>query len=365
MPLRIAPSRRDSNTSSESSCGSYHSRSTAPTEHSVKPSFRHFNTDLSKFKGRSDCDESVCDSRGSRSSIGSFPSTIASEEDLGEEDFVYEEPPEIEYEPCTPAAYASTPSEFGQYFPSTRRLCIRHDDTIDGNMNLRVDTETHTQSGRKVDLTLFHLRMQDLKRREFSFRRYCRESGREVCHSSRKYNTKPLTHRRPAFQRSVSSALASLKSMAGDKSSVKGLKRQDSGYASTKGDEDEEEVEETSKPTTSKNLPLPTNTTMLEFSNYAHVELKRRGAKSSKRYEFDYWGTSYTWRRSCRKRGSSIETSYHLFAARSSTPVAHIVPEPMSPYEAEEENRKGGWIPPSSMWISDSNILNALTDVAE
>ena len=293
-----------------------------------------------------------------------YASTIASEEDLEEEDLNYEETPDVQYyEPITSSAYASTPSEFAGYFPSTRRLCIRHDDTVDGNMNLRIDTETHTESGRKIDLTLFHLRMHDLKRREFSFRRYCRDSGREICHSSRKY-TKPSSQRRPAFQRSVSSAIASLKSMAGDKSSVKNLKRHGSGYESPK-EEDKESSNEKSKPMATKNLPIPTNTTMLEFSNYLHLELKRRGTKSSKRYEFQHWGTSYTWRRSCGKSGASKEISYRLFAANSSTPVAHIVPEPMSPFESEVEERKGGWIPPSSMWISDPKVINSSTDVAE
>ena len=369
MALHMTSVRRGSNTSSECSDGSYHSRSTAPTDYSAKPSLRHFDTDLSRIKASRDWEESFCDDTESQLSLDDYASTIASEDDLQEveeeDDLVYEEPPEVQYyEPHTPSAYASTPSEFADYFPSTRRLCIRHDDTIDGNMNLRIDTEAQTGSGRRIDLTLFHLRMHDLKRREFSFRRYCRDSGREICHSSRKY-TKPASQRRPAFQRSVSSAMASLKSMGGDKSSVKNLQRHDSGYESVRIDEDGSPVGAKPKPATSKNLPIPTNTTMLEFSNYLHMELKRRGAKSSKRYEFEYWGTSYTWRRSSRKCGSTKEISYQLFASRSATPVAHIVPEPMSPWEAAEEERKGGWIPPSSMWISDPKILNTLTDVAE
>ena len=370
MALRVASIRRDSNTDSECSDGSYHSRSTAPTDYSAKPSLRHFDTDLSRIKASKDWEESFCDDTESQLSLDDYASTIASEDDLQdeveeEEGLAYEEPPEVQYyEPHTPSAYASTPSEFAEYFPSTRRLCIRHDDTIDGNMNLRIDTETHTESGKRVDLTLFHLRMHDLRRREFSFRRYCRDSGREICHSSRKY-AKPASQRRPAFQRSVSSAIASLKSMGGDKSSVKSFKRHDSGHESSKENGTAKPAGAKLKPATSKSLPIPTNTTMLEFSNYLHMELKRRGAKSSKRYEFEYWGTSYTWRRLSRKCGSSKEISYQLFASRSSTPVAHIVPEPMSPWEAEEEERKGGWIPPSSMWISDPKIMSALTDVAE
>ena len=292
-----------------------------------------------------------------------YASTIASDEELDVDDYIYEEPPDYEYEPFTPTALPSTPSEFAGYFPSTRRLCIRHDDTIDGNMNLRVDTEADTASGRKVALTLFHLRMHDLKRREFSFRRYCRESGREICHTVRKYNkpTKP----RPNFQRSFSNALASLRLMTSDKSSIKSLKRQDSGYESVKGGAEERSVDESLKAAAAKNLPIPTNTTMLEFSNYAHVELKRRGAKSSKRYEFQWWGTSYVWRRSVKKLGDSRETFYHLYTSSSSIPIAHVVPEPRSPSEIREEDCRGGWVPPCSMWISDPNTLGAPTNNAE
>lgn len=366
MPLRMIPiSRRDSDASSECSYGSYLSGSTAPTDCSIKTTLRHFDGDISRIKPLGNWDQLYCGDWDSRLSVDSCASTIASEEDPREdEELVYEEPTDLHCEPSPPTAYATTPSEFARYFPSTRRLRIRHDDTIDGNMNLRVDTETHTRDERKVDLTLFHLRMHDLKSREFSLRRYCRDSGREICHSSRKY-TKAASQRRPTFQRSMSSALASLRYRASDKSSVKSWKRHDSGYASMKGDGDAEATAEPPKRTPSKNLPIPTNTTMLEFANYAHIELKRRGAKSSKRYEFDYWGTSYTWRRSVKKHTSSKEISYHLFVPNSPTPIAHIVPEPMSPFEVEEEERKGGWIPRSSMWLSDPKIMNALTDVAE
>src|SRR5438045_7130949 len=92
------------------------------------------------------------------------------------------------------------------YFPSSRRLLIQHDDsTLDGNMNLRIETE---HNGGKPPHQLFHLRMHDLKSRQFSFRRHCRESGREVCHCNRKLAL-PLVER-PGLQRSVSNALANL-----------------------------------------------------------------------------------------------------------------------------------------------------------
>lgn len=362
MTSRYNTARRNSDSAgSEDSYDSGHSQSTAPTVYSVKPSLRHFDVDISQLKPRKEWADCFSDQEDDTKSIAeSLASTVASIEDI-EDGFEYEEPPETHYYETydyIPTAYPSTAEEFAYLFPSARRLFIHHDDTADGNMNLRLDTETTTQSGSSINLTLFHLRMHDLKKREFSFRRYCRDSGREICHSSRKYS-KPPSQRQPAFQRSMSNAFASLRSMTSEKSNINPIKRQDSGYESINGLQDD------SCMLSAKNIPIPTNTTLLEFSNYAHVELKRRGAKLSKRYEFNYWGQSYTWRRNVRKCGSYKETSYHLFSSASPEPVAHIVPDQLSSYEKEDEERKGGWIPPSSMWISDSRILNTTTDIAE
>ena len=363
MPSRISFQRRNSTSSSEYSDGSDHSRSTAPTEYSQGHSFKYYQNAAAKYYADDAWDEPYHDGLVARSSVETYASTIASDQDA-EEDYPVFEETDYQSEPFTPSAIPSTPSEFSEYFPSTRRLCIRHDDTIDGNMNLRVDTETHTSKGRKVDLTLFHLRMHDLKNREFSFRRYCRDSGREICHSTRKY-TKPAVDRRPGLQRSMSSALASFRNKTDSRTSTKAsLKRHDSGYDSM---EEDEEISSFKQQSSEYNSPisLPTNTTKLEFSNYAHINVKRRGAKSSKRYEFEYWGTAYVWRRVARKDGSSKEISYHLVNTETSAHVAHIVPTPMTPAESQEENAKGGWIPPCSMWISDQRILSGLTDVAE
>ncbi|RAL65797.1 hypothetical protein DID88_005462 [Monilinia fructigena] len=57
----------------------------------------------------------------------------------------------------------------------------------------------------------------------------------------------------------------------------------------------------------------PTNTTKLEFSNYAQIDVKRRGTKALKRYEFEYWGHSYSWKRVMEKDGEGKAISYHLF----------------------------------------------------
>jgi hypothetical protein len=273
-------------------------------------------------------------------------------------------PPEP-IEDFSSGAIPSSPPDFALYFPSKRRLQIKHDDsTLDGNMNLRVDTEVTAPEGNRVDLTLFHLRMHDLRNREFSLRRYCRDSGREVCHSSRKY-TKPGAARTPGLQRSVSNALSSLRSKSDAKSGTKTtLKRSDSGYGSLfeeDGDADARRV----SPKGGSGIPLPTNTTHLEFSNYAHIDVKRRGAKASKRYEFEYWGISYAWKRLESKVGRVKEVSYHLVAAGSARTIAHIVPDVLTDAELSVEDAKGGWVPPSTLWISDDHTARGPTDVAE
>ena len=350
------------------------SQSTAPTSvySSRRPSIQHAQTDRPVYS-KHGYDISPATTYYPRSSTETYASTVASEEDLYEEPESYDPEFEVpEYrEVVERDLRPSTPSDFADFFPSTRRLYIRHDDTTyDGNMNLRVDTETG-HGRRKGNVQLFHMRMHDLKKREFSIRRYERSSGREVCHSSRKYS-KPATERRPAITRSVSNAFASMRSggrpefkransglSTHSSHSSKHSKRQDSGY----GSEDEDDVE--SFMADKKSIQIPTNTTKLEFSNYAQVEVKRRGTKSSKRYDFEYWGYSYSWKRVSEKDGDGKAVSYHLFKGDGGHAVAHIVPEMRSPSQIRAEDEAGGWVPPCSMWISDKSVLEALTDVAE
>jgi hypothetical protein len=148
------------------------------------------------------------------------------------------------------------------------------------------------------------------------------------------------------------------------------FKRQDSGYKSgteedyfdvDEADEYWDDVESADPSRES----IPTPTTQLEFSNYAHVNVKRCGTKSSKRYEYEYWCTKYQWKRASRKDGDFQEISYHLINTATSKSVAHIIPEPLSPSEVVEEESKGGWVPPSSMWISDPAVFAKMKDVAE
>ncbi|CAG7562852.1 unnamed protein product [Fusarium equiseti] len=274
--------------------------------------------------------------------------------------------------PCRP----STPQDFARLFPSLDRLAVRHDDcTSDGNMNLRVDTVVpfgHTR--RTLAVQLFHLRMHDLARREFSVRRYCRDSGREVCNSKREYAPAPINTvaaARPALQRSMSSAMRTMTTPfhrpTSSSSSV--FKNSNTASASTHSDNasvwsgshhTEKSDSQTSKP---KARMVPTNRIKLEFSNYARVDIARRGGRTNKRYEFEWWGHTYAWKRVIDKNLNVV--SFHLVRDGHGAPVAHIVPEMRSPNQVLDDEIAGAWVTPCYIWISDSSIIDAITDVAD
>ena len=328
---------------------SSYSASTAPTVYSTRPSKRP-----TKYANETLTDRSTDDTNSSgyndspvfaeRSSVETYASSNRSNEDLEEDELPPFDVPDFESEAGVATALASSPSEFADYFPSTRKMSIKHDDsTSDGNMNLRVDTLAQLSDGSRADLTLFHLRMYDLKSREFSLRRHCRDSGREICRSTRKYQKPSIMHR-PTLQKSVSSVISGLRPRSADgKPTTPSLKTRESGYDSL----DERRMQEVSTPPSSRqahSIPRPTNTTLLDFSNYSHLEVKRRGARASKRYEFQYWGTSYAWKRIATASGDYKEVSYHLMDTKSSASVAHIVPIPLSRSEAQEEEARGGYV---------------------
>ncbi|KAI0387624.1 hypothetical protein F5Y04DRAFT_274479 [Hypomontagnella monticulosa] len=265
----------------------------------------------------------------------------------------------------------STPEDFAALFPSLNRLTIRHDDfTSDGNMNLRVDTVVLGR--RKKTIQLFHLRMYDLNKREFSLRRYCRDSGREVCNSKRKY-IEPNSSGRPTLQRSVSTAVKTLTRRpqlrriptSGSIFSSKSRPGTSHSAATTEADDEFVDVFSNPPPVNKKQKirPVATNTIKLEFSNYARVDVVRRGNRNSKRYEFEWWGHTYSWKRVVDKLTDSV--SFHLLRDGHHTPVAHIVPEIRSPNQVYADEKAGGWVPPCHMWISDANLIDAVTDVAD
>jgi hypothetical protein len=287
----------------------------------------------------------------------------------------------------------SNPQAFARLFPSMDRLLIRHDDlTPDGNMNLRVDTVVPGSGRRRQSSTvqLFHLRMHDLARREFSLRRYCRDSGREVCKSKRKFTTasgnrasssssslcadnatQTTEARRPSLTRSVSSALKVLAPRPGNPSRrpsaasvlFGGVGRSSTG-SSYEADDESTALSTDNHKSAPLPPPVPTNTIKLEFSNYARVDVSRCGARGSKRYEFEWWGHTYAWKRVVDRNVEGV-VSFHLIRDGQGAPVAHIVPEMRTPTQVRDEEGAGGWIPPCYMWISDPSIIEAVTDVAD
>jgi hypothetical protein len=252
-------------------------------------------------------------------------------------------------------AIASTPRNFASYFPSANRIAICHDDsTLDGNMNLRLDTTVFNRYGERKQLTLFHLRMRDLKTRDFSLRRYCRDSGREVCHSLRKPYVSSSSP-----QASVVSYLSNAFSSIRRFSHAPPRERPHSSWEHQ--DSEDEDNEFDAVPKTEK----LSNDIHLEFSNYTHLDVRPRGNEKKKCYEFEYWGLQYAWKRTVKDTGRFTEISYHLFRSDEEQALAHIVPFALTTRQARDEARRGGWVAPCSMWISDERIVRSLPDVAE
>ncbi|PHH59798.1 hypothetical protein CDD81_2565 [Ophiocordyceps australis] len=263
--------------------------------------------------------------------------------------------------PCPPATSSAslaaprarhagaTPSDatsFARLFPSRHRLAIRLDDAAADGMNVRVDTEA--APGHAVQL--FHLRMRNLARRDFSLRRYARASGREVCSSSRAFAPAP----------SVAFALrslrrASLSSMHSFAASAEHVAASSSSLASS------DCIAEATQAADVHGL-VPTDTIRLEFTNYARVDLHRRSRRAV-RYSFEWWGRKYAWRRAVDKTLGSV--AWHLVCQGAAEPVAHVVPDLRSPSQVDADKRAGVWLPPCYMWISDQSIVDALTDVAD
>lgn len=359
---------------------SYGSRSTAPTSlyTNSRPSEKYSKPYVQYLEG--DQNLSPATSTYPRSSVDTYASTNASEEDLAlerEEDLTrasesdYIPPlPAYHHEISEPNMRPSTPKNFSQLFPSMNRLSIRHDDfTTDGNMNLRVDTIVPGR--RRTAVQLFHLRMYDLARREFSLRRYCRDSGREVCNSKRKF-VEPPSPSRPSIQRSMSSAMKAMarpqfKRTTSDGSFSKHERRPGTSHSHETEADSVSVFSHASDGDLRRTHPhQPTNSIKLEFSNYARVDVTRKGqkGKNNKRYEFDWWGHKYVWKRVVEKHLDGV-VSFHLVRDGETTPVAHIVPETRSPNQVEDDELSGGWVPPCFMWINDQSIIDAVTDVAE
>lgn len=373
---------------SDESYSSHGSAATAATSVCDEPSLPPLTRQLRHISTRiTHGDKSYGSLRSGSSSRRSSVHFYDEPEEYSSDD--YPSLPSYTLPPPSPTAIPTTPHDFASYFPSHCRLTIAHDaSSPDMAMNLAISTAP--EGPQKTPMQLFHLRMHDIPTRAFSLRRYCRDSGREVCHSVLRNGGDALAKqhkqpKHPKLQRSMSTAIATVTrsgvkradswGASSNKSSYPPApvtpiftipSRHDSGYE-TNFDEDsdfsssesDEEVDTpVPAPTTKSHKKSKTNTTHLEFSNYAHVDLTRRGSAGGKHWDFEYWGVPYAWKRE--------GESYHLVPSHSSSSggaVAHIVPDVLTPSQTLSEAREGGWVPRCSFWISDPELLKG--DVAD
>lgn len=347
------------------STSSYSSTSTAPTSiHSSQRSERTRGTPNSHKKPSEDA-ASHPTAYYESSSTDTFDSLLDSEEESSDDgctDLSRIPPLPVYRKPIlVPTVHPSNYKIYPELFPSLDRMFIRHDEfTSDGNMNLRVDTQLPHRPQRFVQL--FHLRMYDLEARVFSLRRYFRESGREVCRTKREYTTNSSDGRQ-ALQRSVSSVFKSLgarhqfrrqhsTSTLFSHKSAHSDKRSDSSLSMRSGKRDVCSTASSCAEREPKGRETPTNTIKLMFTNYASVQVQKRGGgPAPKRYEFEWWGQRYSWKRSYNANLNT--TSFHLVCGdQNDFFLANIVPEARSPNEVVCDEMDGGWMPPCTMWFS-------------
>lgn len=351
--------------SNNSSCESTFSRTSQKTYQTdltssanTRPSIKHCDTvpvykQTLAHKEASFKDEGF--GRSSSSSVDTYASTHASAEDLPS--LSLDNFPRERGQCFDPDAIPTTPADFAELFPSSRRIMIQHDDsTPDGNMNLRIDTDITTKSGRRRKMTLFHLRMHDLAERRFSLRRYWRNSGREVANSKRKYIA-PVPSGASLPKRGMRRACTAPELRRPD------AWQRDPGCES---DEDEDDFMEKLRYFHIANeikATIPTDSIRLEFSNYAQVLLDPVYHGERKQYNFEYWGEQYTWRKRSLRDGDEIVNSFELLNLETQQKVCSIVPDALSAEEMEFEAAQGAWVPACSMRLLQKTISDDLGDV--
>lgn len=288
-----------------------------------------------------------------RASIDTYASTIADEKEPSSQRSLNPLMRSICYQPD---AISTTPAEFAELFPSTRRLLIQHDDTSpDGNLNLRLDTELSISRGHRVKLTLFHLRMYDLAERQFSLRRYQRQSGREVCSSKRKYLKPTSKPSSPSKKGSLVNALT--------KMNLKAFNSKPRPKPAHEPEDTESEDDLDLFDQADVEASIPTETMRIEFSNYAQVELQRTRRGDGKMYDFEYWGQQYTWRKVIYQDEEESIFSFELVNMASGNCLAHITPDKLSRQQSRHEASQGTWVPPCSMRVTEKGISGDLGDV--
>ena len=315
-------------------------------------------------------------SHSHHSSISSSVSTRSSVEDFLVPK--YDEPSSTQHfnDVANEKIQQSTPQSYAQWFPSSETLFVRHgDEAVDGNMCLSVVTATDQGIGPL--LQLFYLRMHDLKNREFSLLRYGRDSGREVCHTHQIYKKAPGARSR--FRRSISGSVNNIRSFSrrSSRSSQMSAQSSQSGNESAnyysesalgEGSEVEAHTNVSSpQPANDDGSPKPSNKIRLEFANYAHVTVSRKGIGARKSYDFQYWGTKYQWKRLNKSQSSGRKRSYNLYRGLSDLVVAHIAMQDLNPAHSRDRETSGAWVPPIWMRITDPSILSSenSTDIPE
>ncbi|KHJ33194.1 hypothetical protein EV44_g5964 [Erysiphe necator] len=341
-----AKSNSSSRTISHQSYGSYLSKRIAPSTQEYMQTQNSVHAE--------DCNSSLSTLDVTHSPTETYVDSNENIDVVGDESPVYCIYPsfqELKSRVITTELRATNSTNFAEHFPSSRILSICHDVlSSDNHMNLRVDTEDINHRGM---VQLFHLRLQDVQMRQSSLRRYERNSGREICKTSRK-----LVPATPMFPRSVSTALAHIKLPSSpsnllqkfwpDTSSHWGISTKCPQYSIN-----------------SSSNHIESNIIRLEFSNYAQVEIKcRSGRRLGKRYEFEYWGNNYAWKRVGKREAKYKGVSYHLHRAGHASAVAYIVPELQNQWQQYQERKAGNWVPPCGMWIAEAALTEG-NDVAD
>ncbi|RPB26003.1 hypothetical protein L211DRAFT_782257 [Terfezia boudieri ATCC MYA-4762] len=245
-----------------------------------------------------------------KASVNTYCTTVDYEDEYAHYDYY-----DYEYKPPRNEAIPATPNEFAQLFPSSRKFQIKHDDaSADGDMNIRIE--------------------------------------------------KVVSPKRPALQRSVSRALQSFRAKSEQEKQMT-LNRQDSGYGSSFDDEDEEGVFERPKSRYGSEEVKPSTAITMEFSNYAHVQVDRKGTKGSRKYDFEYWGKNYSWKRMIRKHPATgeDEISYSLLNNGTGNIVASIIPDPA--HSIDEEG--GEFVPACTFQFKEStqDLIQCSADAAD
>ncbi|RWA07277.1 hypothetical protein EKO27_g7823 [Xylaria grammica] len=245
---------------------------------------------------------------------------------------------------------SSTPEDFAALFPSLNPFTIGHDNfSSDGNMNLVVDVPFPTRRKPGKRIQLFHLRMVNLSKREFSLRRYYRASGREISWSRRKYVELDT---RPILQRSFKRVVERLSDRSTSHEFEPDIIDARDSLAATGGYSPWASVDNHIGDV--KDFK-PADVIRLGFNNYSTIEIEYVSSRKGRTYQFSFWQREYTWNRVVDESLISL----HLFEGRQKKdPLASIIPIATSPEQIRAHEATGGWVPPHQMQFIEESLLS-------